>query len=74
MVPNFGVARSLVTLSFKSVTKSYGVTAQFKPLWQTFAQRYLFLRTFFSGGGVGEGRGGEGEFISLVTISGERIS
>ena len=72
MVPNFGVARLLVTLSFKSVTKSYGVTAQFKPLWQTFAQRYLFLRTFFQE--AEWGRGGEGEFISLVTISGERIN
>ena len=55
---NFGVARLLVTLSFKSVMKSYGFTAQLKPLCQMFAQRNLFLRTFFQKAELGGGGGG----------------
>ena len=35
--------QTLVWLGYEM--KSYGVIAQLKPLWQTVAQRYLFLRT-----------------------------
>jgi len=66
---NFGVARLLVTLSFKSVNEilwCYRATQTSLP----DVRAALFIsKDFFSGGGVGEG-----EFISLVTISGERIN
>ena len=61
MFPDFGVARLLVIVSFKSLMKSYGVTAQLKPLWQTFAQRYLSLRTLEMNIFLRRGVGGGGE-------------